>query len=57
MSSEYGDFCREQRQRKQKAFEKRVDCPWSNYTHKTWPGEICLRCQKKVDKNGNKDHS
>jgi hypothetical protein len=52
--SDYADFCREQRQRKQKALEKRIDCPWSNYTHKTWPGETCLRCMKDVDKNGQK---
>jgi hypothetical protein len=53
--SEYGDFCKEQRSYKNKAKQKMVDCPWSNYTHKTWPNEICMRCNMKVDKDGNRD--
>lgn len=55
--SDYGDFCREQRIRKQKTKQQMVYCPWANYEHKTWPGEVCMRCNKKVDKNGDRDHS
>ena len=52
--SDYGDFCREQRNRKNEAKRKMVDCPWANYRHKTWPGETCMRCNEKVDSNGDK---
>ena len=39
--------------RKKKSRQKMVDCPWANFSHKTWPDEVCMRCNKKVDKNGN----
>lgn len=46
------DF-KEWRDHKKKVKRKMVDCPWSNYSHKTWPDELCMRCNKKVDVNGN----
>lgn len=52
--SDYGDFCKQQREIKNKEKQKMIDCPWGHYTHKTWPDEVCMRCRLKVDKNGNR---
>lgn len=41
---------------KKKAKQKMVDCPWGNFSHKTWPDENCIRCGKPVDKDGNPIH-
>lgn len=48
------DDFKEWNNRKKEAKAKMVDCPWANFTHKTWPDEICMRCNKKVDSLGNR---
>lgn len=49
------DF-KEWRDQKKKAKKKMVDCPWATFSHKTWPGEVCMRCNKPVDNEGNPDY-
>ncbi len=50
--SDYKEYCHEQRDRNKNSRARMVECPWANFQHKTWPGEICMRCNKPVDMNG-----
>jgi len=45
------DF-REWREHKKKTRSKMIGCPWADYQHKTWAGEVCMRCNRMVDENG-----